>query len=162
MELIAALIGAILGAVTSFTLSEYSRRKDERERALVAVYTEIALNLELAEEILRANAEIEFDAEDDSKWAWCEIIPFSDSAWTAIVSGGGLSQLPADVIGALSRSYAMVRRANYVAVKMQSGRYHPREGKHYNLRVLSAKESLSEALSALNIESRRHRWPIAP
>lgn len=155
MEILAALVGAIFGAVASFVLSEYFRRRDERERALAAVHAEIELNIELAEEILCANSEIDFDAEDDSKWTWCEIIPFSDSAWTAIVSGGGLSQLQTHLTKPVSRSYTMVRRANYVAAKIRSGRYHPREGKHYNLRVLSAKESLSEALSALDAKPRR-------
>jgi hypothetical protein len=52
MELLGALIGAIIGAGCSFLLSEYAKRKDERKKLTVALLTEVRMNLDIAEEIM--------------------------------------------------------------------------------------------------------------
>lgn len=149
MEVFSALTGAIIGAMVSFALAAHSKHKDEQKKALTAIRSEVKLNLEVAEEILKANVTIDFKAKDQRKWRWCEIIPFSDVGWIAVISTGGLSHLNQDVVEPLIRAYAMVRRANYTAEKIKAGRYEPREGKKYCDRVECAKKYLEEALSLL-------------
>lgn len=149
MELIAAFAGAIIGAVASFALAEWSRHKNERDVSREAVRSELQVNLELAREIITANDAIDFDTHSSGKGHWLEIIPFSESAWTAVVSSGGLTRLNPAVIGAISRAYAMIGRANFLASKIQFGRYDPREGKEYHVRVLKVEEELNNALRSL-------------
>lgn len=150
MEIIAAFIGAIIGAAVSFTLSEYSRRKSEKRKVFTAIRSEIKLNLEVAAEILEANSRINFHAADNRQRKWCVIIPMSEAAWTAILSTGSLSNLHRETIEPLSRAFAMVKRANFAAGKIQVGRFAPRKGKEYNSCVQSTQESLIEALRVLD------------
>jgi hypothetical protein len=150
MELLTALIGAIIGAASSFALSEYTKRKDERKKLLTALRTEIRLNLEVAQEIIRTNSDINFDAKDDRQWEWCEVIPFSEFAWIAVTSTGALSHLDQKLIEPLSRAFAMVKRSNFAAEKIKAGRYNPREGKEYTLRVRKTKEELEVAMKVLD------------
>ena len=149
MELLTVLIGAILGAVFSFALSEYTKRKDERKKLLTALRTEVSLNLEVAQEILNTNSLINFDTKDEKQWGWCEVVPFSEAAWIAVTSTGALSHFDQKLIEPLLRVFAMVKKANFAAEKMKAGRYDPREGKEYTLRVHKAKEELEAALKVL-------------
>jgi hypothetical protein len=149
MELIGALLGAIIGAIASFTLAEISKRKQEKDKILAALSIELDLNLEVADEILKFNSKIDFDSKMPDSWEWCDIIPFSDSAWTAVISGGNISKLNLSIIEPLSRSYAQIRRANYIAAKIQAGRYQPREGKEYTFRVNKVKVELIHALDLI-------------
>jgi hypothetical protein len=149
MELLTVLIGAIIGAVFSFALSEYTKRKDERKKLLTALRTEVSLNLEVAQEILNTNSLINFDTKDEKQWGWCEVVPFSEAAWIAVTSTGALSHFDQKLIEPLLRVFAMVKKANFAAEKMKAGRYDPREGKEYTLRVHKAKEELEAALKVL-------------
>jgi len=149
MELLTALIGAIIGAVFSFALSEYTKRKDERKKLLTALRTEVSLNLEVAQEILRINSVVNFDTKDEKQWGWCEVIPFSEAAWIAVTSTGALSHFDQRLIEPLLRVFAMVKKSNFAAEKMKAGRYDPREGREYTLRVQKTKEELEAAMKVL-------------
>jgi len=150
MELVIATIGAIIGAAASFFFTEYSKGKDERLKLVSAVRTELEMNLEIAREILHTNEQINFDSNDNQAWEWCEIIPFSESAWSAVISTGQLVNFKVPMISPLSRAFAMVKRANFAAEKISSGKYHPREGKEYTQRVRMAMDSTQKALDVLN------------
>jgi len=150
MELLTALVGAIIGAVCSFALSEYVKRRDERIRLLAALRTEVRLNLEVAQEILRINSDINFDAKGESQWEWCEVVPFSESAWNAVTTTGALSHFDQKLIEALSQAFAMVKRSNFAAEKIKAGKYNPREGKQYTLSVRKAKEELEPIMKLLD------------
>lgn len=149
MEFVVALIGAIFGAVASFALSEYSKRKNEHERVFAALSAEIKLNFDMAKDVCDANGEESGGEYYLKESGWYEIIPFSDAAWMAILSTGALLHLRSDIIEPLSRAYAMVKRANYAALKMQYGRLDKREVEEYTRRVFNSKKDLREALSAL-------------
>jgi hypothetical protein len=150
MEILSAFGGAIIGAVLSFALTEYTKRKDEWKKFYSALHTEIVLNLDVAPEILLKNTNINFDARGGKQWGWCEVIPFSEAAWIAITSTGVISRFDEKVIDLLTRSYALVKRANFIAEKIKAGRYDPREGKEYTLRVQETREVLEATLKALD------------
>jgi len=150
MEFVGALIGAIFGAVASFALSEYSKRKNEHDRVFAALRAEVKLNLDVAKDVCDANGR-EINGKYQIKTGgWYEIIPFSETAWMAVMSTGALSHLHPDIIEPLSCAYAMVRRVNYIAVKMQYGRLGKWDVKEYTKRVLNSKRDLREALAALD------------
>ena len=146
MEIISAFIGAIIGAIVSFALAEYSGNRSERKKITTSLTSEIELNIDIADDILNVNDKIEFDAVDERRWEWCEIIPMSDSAWVAVLSTGAISSVNGDAIQPLSKAFSLVRRANYAAEKIKAGKYHLREGKEYNARVREAREILEQAL----------------
>ncbi|MHC4120256.1 MAG: hypothetical protein ACYSWO_22410 [Planctomycetota bacterium] len=131
MEVFSALIGAIIGAMVSFALAAYSKRKDEEKKVLTAIRSEVRLNLEVAEEVLKANAGIDLKGTDEQGRKWCDIIPFSDVGLIAVISTGGLSHLKRNVIEPVIRACTMVRRANFAAEKIKAGRYNPRKGREY-------------------------------
>lgn len=145
-----AFVGAVIGAVVSFVLAEYSSRRSERKRMRAAVQAEVSLNSRLAEEIRVAHADIDWEraASSDRREdrPWVEIIGFSDGAWTAALSGGRLNQIPEDMVPVLTEAYTKVRRANFIATKIQVGRFDYEEGHEYSRRVADAGDSLAKAL----------------
>ncbi|WP_157817776.1 hypothetical protein [Candidatus Thiodictyon syntrophicum] len=149
MEIISAFVGAIIGALVSFALAEFSNSRNEKKKIITAIKSEIKLNIDIAKDILEVNRKIEFDAKDERRWEWCDIITMSDLAWAAMLSTGTLSHLTQIQIDPLSSAYGMVRRANFAAEKIKAGKYQPREGKEYNKRVEYALESLEKALAVL-------------
>ena len=149
MEIIAAFIGAIIGASVSFTLSEYSKHRGERKKVLTAIRSEIKLNLDVAEEVLEANSDVNFKAADKRQQKWCVIVPMSEVAWMTVLSTGRLYSLNQETIESLSRAFAMVKRANFAAGKIQAGRFEPKKGKEYNSCVRRTRESLIKALKVL-------------
>src|SRR5208282_3178639 len=150
MEFLASLSVAILSAVFGFELSEYAKRKDERRKLLTALRIEIRLNIDAAQEILRINSEINFDAKDESQWKWCEVIPFSESAFNIVMNTGALYKFEPKIIQSLSLTATMIKRSNFAAEKIKAGRYDPREGKKYTLNVSETKEVLEAAMKILD------------
>jgi hypothetical protein len=149
MEIASAFVGAVIGAIVSFVIAEYYNSRSERKKILTAVISEIELNIGIAGDILKVNDSIEFDAEDAKRWEWCEIIPMSDAAWVAVLSTGTISHLGQEAIEPLSRAFSLVRRANFAAEKIKSGKYQPREGKEYSAKVRQTREALKQALQVI-------------
>src|SRR5215213_5648156 len=102
MEITSAFVGAIIGAIVSFALAEFSSNKRERKKLVTAIKSELKLNIDVAKDILEANKRIDFTSTDEKTWEWCEIIPMSDSAWVAMLSTGSLSYLKHKMIEPLS------------------------------------------------------------
>lgn len=146
--IIGAIIGAI-GAVGSVYIAEHIRSKDESKKLKAALKAELDLNKNIGKEILSKNKNVKFNAKDQSSWGWCEIIQFSETAWNAIISTGKLSYLDESMIEPLSNAFMMVKRANFVAEKIMSGRYQPIEGQKYTERVKIADESIGKALEVM-------------
>lgn len=150
MEAIAALTGAVVGAVVSFALTYFFTGWSERRKALTALVAELRLNRELALKILKTNSGINFRANNGSEWSWCQIIPFSASAWDMFVTRGLLAKCTRPRMEAISRAYSVLASANFHAVKVQMGKYNPRDGEEYTSRVTEAKNELERALESLD------------
>ena len=149
MEITSAFVRAIIGAIVSFALSEFSSNIRERKKLITAIRSELELNIEIAQAILDANERNDFISTDEKSWEWCEIIPMSDSAWVAMLSTGSFSHLKQISIEPLSAAYSIVRRANFAAEKIKAGKYQPRKGKEYNNCVEHALPAMERARDAL-------------
>jgi hypothetical protein len=148
-EIIAALVGALIGSIVSLLLSEHLKNKDEIKKVMIALNSETIINLEVASEIL--DSESKKNPQDNTfpSSPWCEIIPFSDAAWNSAVGSGHLRSVKTGSLIVLIRAYTMINAANYLAFKIQSGRFDSREGAEYKKRVELAKVALEKAKNSL-------------
>jgi hypothetical protein len=154
MEIVAAVAGALVGAIVSLAMSEFYRGVREKRRVLAAVATELRVNLESAVQVLATNRRYLDHSPRDGEW-W-EILPFSSSAWEAAVSTGQLPAIAPTMVRVVSAAYALSRRAGFLATKLQVGRFDPREAREYTIRVNEAGDAIHEALGAL-LASRGYR-----
>jgi hypothetical protein len=58
---------------------------------------------------------------------------------------------------ALSAAYALSRRAEFLATKLQVGRFDPREAREYTIRVNEAGDAISKALDTVLANPRYRR-----
>ena len=142
MEILAALGGAVLGALVSVAIGHAFSARAERKRALAALRAELQTNLETSDRILQSNRPA-------GSQTWYEFIPFSNTAWTSFVAQGMPGKLDSAKITLLSRAYATVESANFQARKIQMGTFKPRDAEEYTDRVETAREVLDAALSAV-------------
>ncbi len=148
MDILNAIAGAAAGAVITFVATGWAKRRTERARALVALGTELALNLDAATKVLEKNCS--YLPHPFNKKQWWEILDFPQSAWDAVLNSGSLSRLTPVTVEAVSRAYILLRRADYSARKLQVGQFDPCEATQYTLRVYDAGEAISGALAQID------------
>jgi hypothetical protein len=157
MEIVAAVASALVGAIISIAVSEVYHGLQERRRVLAAVASELRLNLESASQVLATNRK--YIEHPPRKGDWWEILPFSSSSWEAAVSTGTLRAITPAMAQALSAAYALSRRAEFLATKLQVGRFDTREAREYTIRVNEAGDAMSKALAAV-LASPRYRRSV--
>ena len=136
--------GAVVGAIVSVVLTQLFSGRSERERAVSALRTELKINGEIADRVLKSNRN-----DGANPPVWYEFIPFMETAWGSFVEQGMLSKLKQETSEDLSRAYAMMRSANFQAQKIQMGTFKKRDAEAYTNRVKKAKRDILSALDIL-------------
>ncbi|MBM1003857.1 MAG: hypothetical protein N839_0015795 [Desulfofustis sp. PB-SRB1] len=149
MELLSAFLGAVVGALFSFALSEWSAGRTEKKRLFASVTAEVEFNVHIAEKVLKNNNEIDFMASGTERFDWCEIAPLSSDAWHSIVSAGKIVNLEHQLAATLTKAYGAINQVNFAADKIAYGAYSPAEGAAYTDKLREALELLTTAKVAL-------------
>ncbi len=147
MAILEALVGGIVGTVSTLLATEVRRSFTERETAVLALGAELSQNLRVACDILNVNTS--YFGESSGSDPWWELVAFSGSSWSSVVSGGLISRIDSSVIEPLAKSYVELRKADYSAGKLQSGRVDFRKAAEYTVRVYDAGVATSAALLSL-------------
>ncbi len=150
---LSATAGALVGAVVTSFITETRRSRGDRKKAVVTLATEISLNLDAVIQVLKTNAVlvkkwelIKGQSKISIMHDWWEIVPFTDSGWSAVANSGLLSKIDTEIIKFLSRSYTFSRRADYAAGKLQFGKFGPEEAAQYTKRAYTAGDALWSSL----------------
>jgi len=148
-ELLAGAVGGFAAAFFTLLLSEIWRRRTERSKAIIALATELALNLRTACKVLDGNVKYLGTRHDQHPW-WT-ILGFSDASWRTVVNAGSLSRLDPVLNSPLAEAYAFLLWADYAAQKLQTGQVSPRKAKNYTVRTFEAGERADRALAELQL-----------
>lgn len=146
-ELLAGAVGGFAAAFFTLLLTELWRRRTERATAVLALATELALNLRTACKVLAGNVKYLGTGHDERPW-WT-ILGFSDASWRTVVNAGSLSRLDPVLRSPLAEAYAYLLWADYAAQKLQTGQVRPRKAKNYTVRTFEAGEKTDSVLAAL-------------
>ncbi len=150
MEVVAGLVGAVAGATVAFALTEWQKRRHSKRKIIAALRSEFEVALELADEVTSLNRAFVAMAESNSpSYEWCEIAPFPTVAWDAAIAGGGVQELSEEAIRAAAKVSVAVLRANYVAGKIQAGRFDRQEAGRYNELIEELRQRLADALALM-------------
>lgn len=143
MEIVAALGGAVVGALVSVLVAHAFSSRSQRAQALAALRSELQINLEIGNRVLESNR-------SGGSPDWYEFIPFSDKAWRAFVGQGMLGRVGTTTAELLTRAYAMTESANFQARKIEMGTFKRRDAEAYTDRVEEAKAEVMAAFAALD------------
>ena len=151
MEILAGLLGTVVGVVLTFSLSEWRKGQQGRRNVVAAMRAEFSVARRLANDVLDANRPFMESVSHDEGGGWrrCEITVFPTAAWSAVVGSGGISELSVAAIDAASEAHASTLRANYVAEKIMRTGFKPPAGRHYNELVRNMETDLGAALNEL-------------
>ncbi len=149
MELFAGLLGAIGGAVVTFALSAWQKRRQSRRKSVAAIRGEFRVARGLADDVLEANRSFMESDHQKPGWSWCEVTLFPTAAWSAVIGSGGIDELSNEAIEAASEAHAAIVRANFVARQIQLGRFDPKKARRYNELVIDVSDNLAAALNEI-------------
>jgi hypothetical protein len=158
MDIINAVSGAVVGAVVTLFISEIFKGLAERKRSITALLVELIHNLEACLGVLQNNAQLvskweKIKSTGEKMYDWWEILPLSESAWSVVVNTGLLARVRSEIIEPIARSYTLSRRADYMAKKIQFGRFDPEEAAQYTKRIYVAAEAIYATLE--NVRERK-------